>query len=61
MINFITGRIKAIFYSLKGAFLLLKTEHSIQAQSLIALIFIIAGFFLKYQKLSGFFKFWQFV
>ena len=39
MINFITGRIKAIFYSLKGAFLLLKTEHSIQAQSLIALDF----------------------
>jgi hypothetical protein len=39
----------------------LKTEHSIQAQSLIALIFIIAGFFLKYLKLSGFFKFWQFV
>ena len=50
MINFITGRIKAIFYSLKGAFLLFKTEHSIQAQSLIALIFIIAGFFFEISK-----------
>ena len=39
MIKFITGRIKAIFYSIKGAFLLLKTEHSIQAQSFIALLF----------------------
>ena len=47
MINFITGRIKAIFYSLKGAFLLLKTEHSIQAQSFIALLFIIAGFYFE--------------
>ena len=54
MINFITGRIKAIFYSLKGAFLLLKTEHSIQAQSLIALVFIIAGFFFEISKIKYF-------
>ena len=47
MINFITGRIKAIFYSVKGAFLLLKTEHSIQAQSFIALLIIIAGFYFE--------------
>ena len=56
MINFITGRIKAIFYSLKGAFLLLKTEHSIQAQSLIALIFIIAGFFFEISKIEWIFQ-----
>ena len=56
MINFITGRIKAIFYSLKGAFLLLKTEHSIQAQSLIALIFIIAGFFFEISKTEWIFQ-----
>ena len=56
MINFITGRIKAIFYSLKGAFLLLKTEHSIQAQSLIALVFIIAGFFFEISKTEWIFQ-----
>ena len=56
MINFITGRIKAIFYSLKGAFLLLKTEHSIQAQSLIALIFIIAGFCFEISKTEWIFQ-----
>ena len=56
MINFITGRIKAIFYSLKGAFLLFKTEHSIQAQSVIALIFIIAGFFFDISKIEWIFQ-----
>ena len=56
MINFITGRIKAIFYSLKGAFLLLKTEHSIQAQSFIASLFILAGFYFEISKLDWLFQ-----
>lgn len=56
MINFITGRIKAIFYSLKGAFLLLKTEHSIQAQSFIASLFIIAGFYFEISKSDWLFQ-----
>ena len=56
MINFITGRIKAIFYSLKGAFLLFKTEHSIQAQSFIASLFIIAGFYFEISKSDWLFQ-----
>jgi diacylglycerol kinase len=52
MLKFVTGRIKAIFYSIKGAFLLLKTEHSIQAQSFIALIFIIAGFYFEISQIE---------
>ena len=52
MLKFITGRIKAVFYSIKGAFLLLKTEHSIQAQSFIALIFIIAGFYFEISQIE---------
>ena len=56
MIDFITGRIKAIFYSLKGAFLLLKTEHSIQAQSFIASLFILAGFHFEISKLDWLFQ-----
>ena len=56
MLKFITGRIKAVFYSIKGAFLLLKTEHSIQAQSFIALIFIIAGFYFEISQIEWLFQ-----
>jgi len=56
MLKFITGRIKAIFYSVKGAFLLLKTEHSIQAQSFIALLFIIAGFYFEISGIEWLFQ-----
>ena len=50
MNNFITGRIKAIYYSIKGAFLLLKTEHSIQAQTFISFLFIALGFYFDISK-----------
>jgi diacylglycerol kinase (ATP) len=56
MIKFITGRIKAIFYSIKGAFLLLKTEHSIQTQSIIALMFIIAGLYFEISDIEWLFQ-----
>ena len=56
MIKFIIGRIKAIFYSIKGAFLLLKTEHSIQAQSFIALLFVIAGFYYEISQTEWLFQ-----
>jgi diacylglycerol kinase (ATP) len=46
MIKFISGRLKGIFYSVKGALYLIKTEHSIQAQLFIALLFVIAGSYL---------------
>ncbi len=46
MIKFISGRIKGIYYSVKGAFYLIKTEHSIQAQLFIAFLCIIAGSYL---------------
>lgn len=40
---FIKGRIKAVGYAFKGALLLLKTEHSIQAQAIIATCVTILG------------------
>ena len=43
MIKFISGRLKGIFYSVKGALYLIKTEHSIQVQLFIDLLFVIAG------------------
>jgi len=54
--NFLTGRIKAVFYSFKGAFLLLKTEHSIQVQFIIAVAFIIAGFYFEISKTEWVFQ-----
>jgi diacylglycerol kinase (ATP) len=56
MLKFITGRTKAIFYSIKGAFLLLKTEHSIQVQSIIALMFIVAGFYFEISDIEWLFQ-----
>ena len=56
MLKFITGRTKAIFYSIKGAFLLLKTEHSIQAQFIIALLFIVVGFYFEISDIEWLFQ-----
>ena len=56
MFKFITGRTKAIFYSIKGAYLLLKTEHSIQAQSVISILFIVAGFYFDISQLEWMFQ-----
>jgi diacylglycerol kinase (ATP) len=44
MYNFITGRIKGGGYAMKGAWLLLRHEPSIQVQFVIAVIMTIAGF-----------------
>lgn len=46
MKDFIIGRIKGFRYAIKGFFLLLRTEHSIITQSVIALIVIGMGFYL---------------
>jgi len=46
MIKFISGRTKAIYYSVKGAVYLIKTEHSIQAQLFIAFLCVIVGSYL---------------
>ncbi len=43
--NFIIGRLKGAKYALKGALILIKTESSIQAQLIIALLVTIAGFY----------------
>ena len=47
MYNFITGRIKGGGYAMKGAWLLLRHEPSIQVQFVIAVIMTIAGFFFE--------------
>ncbi|MDV7137369.1 diacylglycerol kinase family protein [Maribacter sp. TH_r10] len=50
MRKFINGRIKSIGYALKGALLLIKTEHSIIAQLIIFVVLIILGFVCDISK-----------
>ena len=42
---FIINRIKSLGFALKGAFLLLKNEASIQVQASIAILVTVAGFY----------------
>ncbi len=55
MLKFITGRTKAIYYSIKGAFHLVKTEHSIQTQLFISLFFVLAGFYFNLSNIEWLF------
>lgn len=50
--GFLKGRAKSLKYTFNGAFLLLKTEHSIMIQSFIGLVFIALGFYFKITKLE---------
>ena len=47
MYDFITGRIKGGGYAIKGAWLLLRHEPSIQVQFVIAIFVTIAGFYFE--------------
>lgn len=54
--SFILGRVKSIKYACKGAYLLLRTEHSIISQSLIAALFIFIGFISGITKIEWLFQ-----
>ena len=45
--SLLINRLKSVGYALKGAFLLLKTEASIQVQFVIALVVSVAGFYFN--------------
>ena len=49
---FIIHRYKSLGYALKGMFLLLKTESSIQVQFSIAILLTIAGFYFEISSLE---------
>ncbi|TBN06529.1 diacylglycerol kinase family protein [Hyunsoonleella flava] len=49
---FIIHRYKSIGYAIKGMFLLLKTESSIQVQFSIAILLTIAGFYFEITSLE---------
>ena len=56
MIGFIKGRTKAVYYSIKGALYLIRTEHSIQAQLFFSICFILAGFYFDISKMEWLFQ-----
>ncbi len=43
--NFIRSRLKGFYYAIKGAWILLKTEQSIQVQMVVSIGVIAAGFY----------------
>ncbi|PHR68863.1 MAG: diacylglycerol kinase [Lutibacter sp.] len=45
--NFLIGRLKSVKYAAKGAQILLTTEHSIIAQSIIGVLMTIFGFVMQ--------------
>lgn len=45
--NFLIERLKSVRFSLKGIWLLIKTEASIQVQLVVALIAIVLGFYFE--------------
>lgn len=47
MANFIIGRIKSVKYALKGAYILITTEHSIMVQSSMGLAVTALGFYYE--------------
>lgn len=49
-ITFIKGRIKGVFYSIKGGLTLLRTEASIQVQFVVGILVTIAGFYFEISR-----------
>ena len=55
--GFFIGRIKSVKYALRGMFLLIKTEHSIMVQFVIAIIMTVLGFILDISATEWMFQF----
>ncbi len=45
--TFFTGRLKSVVFAVKGAYKLLTTEHSIMAQTIMAVGIILVGFYFE--------------
>ncbi|MEX0997296.1 MAG: diacylglycerol kinase family protein [Flavobacteriaceae bacterium] len=43
--NFIKSRLRGFYYAIKGAWMLLKSEESIQVQLFVSLVVVAAGFY----------------
>ncbi len=54
--NFLRGRIRSLKFALRGAWLLISTEHSIMVQFAIAIIMTIAGFIFNISAVEWMFQ-----
>lgn len=54
--TFFTGRLKSISYAFKGAFKLIKTEHSVMVQFSIGILMIFAGLYFGISKTEWLFQ-----
>ncbi len=54
--NFLQGRIRSLKFALRGAWLLITTEHSIMVQFTIAIIMTIVGFIMKLSAIEWMFQ-----
>ncbi len=54
--SYLKSRLKGLKYALKGAFLLIKTEQSIQVQLFVAFAVTVAGFIFKISTVEWMFQ-----
>ena len=55
--SFVKGRLRSLKFALKGAWLLIITEHSIMIQISIAVLVTILGFFMHLSSIEWMFQF----
>ncbi len=55
--GFIRGRLRSFKYAARGMFLLIKTEHSIMIQCVIAILMTIIGFVMHISSIEWMFQF----
>jgi len=54
--NFIKGRLRSLTFALRGAWLLVTTEHSIMVQCSIAIVMIVVGFIMDISAIEWMFQ-----
>lgn len=54
--NFLKGRLRSITFALRGAWLLITTEHSIMVQVSIAIIMTVLGFIMQLSSVEWMFQ-----
>ena len=54
--NFVKGRIRSLTFALRGAWLLITTEHSIMVQLSIAVIMTVVGFIVHLSSIEWMFQ-----
>ncbi len=54
--GFVMGRLRSFKYAIRGIFLLIKTEHSVTIQFIVAIIMTILGFLLDISSVEWMFQ-----